>query len=258
MKNKIIYICIVCIGLFSIGCSTDTIETYSSRDNIYFTWADERPDISGSFYNQNIDSLGVSFAFIPTTTTDTIFKIPVSVQGQMSEVDRTVKVSVREESTAQQGVHFDIPDEVVFGANLRFDSIPVTLYRTPDMKNESFTIVLELLANDDFDVNMKDEVTDVLTGEVKYYTVFQLTVNDILETPQYWFEPYLGVFTAKKMTLMSELLGIPLNLYTNLVSLAETQYQGQFMQRYLNEQAAAGNTIYEDDGTPMIMGLYVQ
>lgn len=258
MKNKIIYICVVCISLFAIACTTDPIDTYNGRDNIYFTWADERPVITGSFANQYIDSLGFSFAFIPTTVTDSVFKIPVSVQGKMSDVDRTFKVSVRDESTAQEGVHFDIPDEVVFGANRTYDSIPVTLHRTADMKNDSFTIVLELLASEDFAVNMKEEVTNELTGETRKYTIFQLTVNDILETPAYWFSPFLGDFTVKKMTLMSELLNIPLDTYTEAVTLAEVQYQGQFMQRYLNEQADAGNTIYEDDGTIMMMGLYVQ
>lgn len=256
MKNKIIYLCVVCLSFLVAACSTDEINTYEGKDNVYFTWSEKRPNTSYPY--QYIDSLGVSFAFMPQEVTSLVFKLPVSVQGKLQDQDREVSLRVKSESTAKPGVHFDLPETFVFRANRNVDSLPVTLYRTAEMKDEVFTMVLELLPNDNFSVGMTDKLVDEKTGEILDYTVFQLSINDVLETPRRWFAYYLGTFTAKKMTLMSELLNIPLDFYTNDVSLSETLYHGQFMQRYLNEKAAAGEPIYEEDGSLMIMGAGVQ
>ncbi|WMI64128.1 DUF4843 domain-containing protein [Aestuariibaculum sp. YM273] len=257
MKNIFIYACLFCIGFIAVSCNTDEINTYQEdKDNIYFTWSEQKPD--NRYPYSYIDSLGVTFAFKPQDVTSFVFKLPISVQGELSDKDRVVNLSVKAESTAKEGLHFDLPETIVLGANKSVDSIPITLYRTPEMKNESLTLILELLSNDNFSVNMTNKLIDEQTGETLNYTVFQLSVNDILETPARWFEPYLGEFTAKKMLLMTELLNIPLDYYTNSVPISESQYYGTFMQRYLNEKAAAGETIYEEDGTPMVMGRFVQ
>jgi hypothetical protein len=42
------------------------------------------------------------------------------------------------------------------------------------------------------------------------------------------------------------------------ISIAETLAYGKFMQRYLNEQKAAGNLILDEDGQPMNMGSAAQ
>ncbi|UNY98515.1 DUF4843 domain-containing protein [Zhouia spongiae] len=256
MKNKIIYIGLVCCYILAISCSTDEIDTFNTKDNVYFTWAEKRPD--NTYPHQYIDSLGMTFAFMPQTTTDIIFKLPISVQGKLSQQAREVDVKVREESTAKKGVHFDFPDQLTLRANSHVDSIPITLYRTPDMKSSTFTLALELVANENFSVNMEDKIIDEQTGETRNYTVFQISMNDILQTPQHWSSGYFGVFTVKKMLLMGELLNIPMDYYTHQVAIPEIEYHGQFMQRYLNEKTAAGETIYEEDGTPMAMGIFVQ
>ncbi|RAV28943.1 DUF4843 domain-containing protein [Sinomicrobium soli] len=254
MKNIFSYITVVCTvtTILLTACSKDEINTYEGKDSIYFKWTVDSI-FSGSTV-EGIDSIGFSFGFFPPEAVEYVYKIPVYVQGELSETDRLIQVEVLETSTAVAGTHFSIPETVTFRANSRKDSIPVTLYRTPDMKEEVFSIVLEILPNKDFNTEMDGDIIDAATGEMRSYTRFELTVNDILETPEYWFEPYLGKFTIKKMTLMSELLNIPFDYYnSNRPSLPETQYHGLFMQRYLDEKKAAGETIYEEDGTEMTM-----
>ncbi|WP_315815442.1 hypothetical protein [Paraflavitalea speifideaquila] len=57
---------------------------------------------------------------------------------------------------------------------------------------------------------------------------------------------------------MSDLMGIPVDRLNTTITIAELIYFGRFMQRYLNEQKAAGNIIKEEDGSDMIMGPSVQ
>lgn len=254
MNKNIAYIIMGLILSSFIACEKDEIDTFSGKDSIYFTW----PVEGTSFNNATVypDSTGVSFAFIPPTKNDTIIKLPVSVQGMLSDVDRKVSLKVSEESTAVKGVHFDYPERIVFRANVPTDSIPVTLYRTPEMKQESFQMILQLVENEDFSTEMA-YMENESTGEILNYTKFQVSISDIIETPQYWFEPYLGDFTAKKLFLMSDVLGIPTDTFNNPVSISDMQFYGQFMARYLDEKAAAGETVYEDDGTEMEMGRLI-
>ncbi|MNL27129.1 hypothetical protein D3C87_1486980 [compost metagenome] len=71
----------------------------------------------------------------------------------------------------------------------------------------------------------------------------------------------MGAFSRKKLFLMAEVAEIK-NLgdldNTTITTIPKTIYYGTFMQRYLNEMKAAGKTIYEDNGSEMIMGPSVQ
>lgn len=245
---------VICLGFVLAACSNDTIDTYQGNDNVYYTWS-----VEGLYVNRLYvypDSLGFTFAYKEAAVTDSIFKLPVTVQGQVLDRDRTLKVSVNPQSTAKEGVHFDLPESIKFGANLTTDSIPITFHRTPEMKSETFTLVLDLEENEDFRIEMKDKLEDEFTGEMRSYTSFKLSVNDILKQPTFWHEGFLGVFTKKKLFLISELLGIPTDHYNNIVPYSDLQFHAQFMKRYLNDKKAAGETVYEDDGTEMTMGIY--
>ncbi|MCH4551336.1 DUF4843 domain-containing protein [Aestuariibaculum lutulentum] len=258
MKKIILYITAVCLSCFTMACDEDTLNTYSAKDNIYYTWPVEGVRLEGATVYP--DSLGNTFAFQPAEITETVFNLKVSVQGKVVDYDREIKVNIGANSTAKQGVHFDLPEKIIFGANKASDVIPITFYRTSDMKENSYTLVLELVEGGDFSVDMKDEVIDPLTQEKRSFSVFQLTINDILRTPKFWYWYYLGDFSAKKMILLTELFGIPLDFYetTDGYEYDLMKYQGLYTQRYLNEREKAGEPILEDDGTPMIMGPNVQ
>ncbi|MBD0830545.1 DUF4843 domain-containing protein [Aestuariibaculum sediminum] len=256
MKKIILYITMSCLCCFMMACDEDTLDTYSAKDSIYYTWPVDGAWIEGARVYP--DSLGTTFAFKPAEITETIFPLGVSVQGNVVDYDREINVKVKESSTAVQGVHFDLPEKIIFGANKAVDSIPITLYRTADMKDNSFTLVLELVEGADFAVEMRDEIIDVLTEEKRDFTVFQLTVNDIIRTPKYWYFYYLGDFSAKKMLLISEVLDVPLDIYENTRDYNLMRYHGYFIQRYLNEKDKAGEPILEEDGSPMVMGPNVQ
>ncbi|MEL4308614.1 DUF4843 domain-containing protein [Joostella sp. CR20] len=250
MKTYFYYI-LFAITVCVASCDKDEIDTYKGQNSVYFTWP-----VEGTYVNRLLaypDSIGVSFAFIPPTINDTILMLPISVQGKLADVDRTVSVAVTDSSTAVQGEHFDLPETIVFRANQPTDSIPITFHRTPDMKENRFRLQLQLQANDDFSTEMNSKEND-FTGEVLNYTKFDITISDILETPPYWVDYYFGTFTAKKLFLMSDLLGISTETFNQVVSVGDVRFYASFMKRYLAEQKLNGETVYEDDGSEMEMG----
>ncbi|ETN94971.1 DUF4843 domain-containing protein [Zhouia amylolytica] len=254
MKTILNYLVVIVVFVSAISCSEDAIDTYKGKDSIYFTWAVDGLK-SGSIVTY-MDSTGYSFAFDPIDVQSVVYKLPVSVQGNVSDKDRVINVKVSEASTAVEGTHFELPEQVIFHANQAVDSIPLTLFRSPDLKIDTLRVVLELLPNENFDIDMKNKVTDELTQEKRDFTVFELAADDIFKTPSYWFETYLGTYTLKKADLMQELLGIPYDFYESRDALQYIFYHAKFMKRYLEEKKAAGETIYEEDGTEMQMGKY--
>lgn len=247
MKKWSLGIVATLIGLIILSCSKDELDTYNSNNSIYYTQA----------FNGKGDSLNITFASKPIDVKSLLCNVEVSVQGDLSNVDREISVKIRPESTAKKGVHFDMPEKILFRANTATDTIPITFYRTSDMLTDEITLVLELIPNEYFKVDMKDKILNS-SQKVLSYTVMKISVNDILGIPEYWEENYLGVYTSKKMALMSQLLDLPLDYYNNPdISYSVIEYQGVFMQRYLDEQDEIGNTIYEEDGTIMKMGRWV-
>lgn len=257
MKSKIkIFGLLIAVFFTYIACEEDKIETYSGNNNIYFKWAETATYIGN--ISERRDSVGFSFALIEANVKEMLVKVPITLQGEVSMRDRKVNVVVDESSTAVEGVDFDLPQNIMFRAGYAIDSIPVTFYRTPSMKDKTISLALRLESNEDFDIEYK---TLIDNNKLLELTRLTLTINDIIQRPASWFDFYLGDFSGKKIFLMKELLGVePADFDTQgLIPISNMLYYGSFMQRYLNEQSLAGNTIYEEDGTtPMMMGLGVQ
>lgn len=255
--KKILIISLLFLSLFGFtSCEQEEIKTYSGTNSIYFSPA-VVPYFTANVTRVLTDSTGFSFSFDSPETEGRVFKIPIAVQGKASNTDRKVKVSIDPLSTAVNGTHFSIPDNIIIPAGKEVDTIAITVYRTPDMKDKSFLLILNLEENEFFNTNMKTKVTNVLTQKTMSFITFKLTFDDKLSQPKGWIVLNFGVFTAKKFYLMCELMHLDPMIFTQVpgsagLSPGEMQYYRNFMKRYLEDQKASGNTIYEDDGTEMI------
>jgi hypothetical protein len=96
---------------------------------------------------------------------------------------------------------------------------------------------------------------------------FRLILSDQLGPGNNWagvFAAYFGAFSVKKVRLINEVAGMPLDYYTtgwltDLQLSARAPLWAITTSRYLADQKAAGHTVYEDDGvTPMTMGITYQ
>ncbi|SFC96084.1 DUF4843 domain-containing protein [Flavobacterium phragmitis] len=251
--KKILIISVVLLSFLGFtSCNQEEIKTYDNTDNIYFSAAIFPLVKNGPL----IDSTGVSFAFDNTAIQKKVYLIPLRVQGKLSDVDRTVKCTIDQSSTANEGTHFSLPKNIIIRARKEVDTIAVTMYRTPDLKLKNVTLVLNLEENEFFTTKMQTKVINTLTQKTMNLTRFKLTFGDLLSQPQGWPVGFLGVFTAKKLFLMCDLLQLEPSMFDQKIgalglSTAEVRYYGSFMKRYLADQKASGNTIYEDNGTEM-------
>ncbi|AWK07073.1 hypothetical protein HYN56_23705 [Flavobacterium crocinum] len=253
--KKILILSLVFLSLLGItSCNRDDIETFHGQDSVYFEYSVYGISIQGA--KTVADSLGYSFALEKATVTEMIYKIPIRVQGKVSDVDRNVKVSVDPKSTAIEGTHFELPQTIKISAGKEVDTLAVKVHRTADMKQNSYLLILNLEENDSFKTDMKSYLNK-LTGKTLSFITFKLSLDDKLTQPTGWYASALGVFTAKKFYLMCELMDLKPEMFNQKLgapglAIADFGYYQGFMKRYLADQKASGNIIYEEDGKEMI------
>jgi len=235
--------------LFALwGCSKETIELYSGKSLLYFDYSIHT---SNKRNPTRIDTTLFTFSLSNTGLTDSIYNMQISLMGRQSAHDRPFTIQVVDSTTtAVAGVHYEaLKDVYVMPANQSVVYIPVRFYRTKEMAQHQYQLQMKLLPNADFDTTLT-QPADKMTVATATYTIY---IDDQIARPVRWLDVYLGTFSRRKMLLICEQLKMTPNDFVT-IAVAEVTYIGKAMQRYLNQQKAAGNIIYEEDGTEMIMG----
>ncbi|WP_200976055.1 DUF4843 domain-containing protein [Echinicola sp. 20G] len=251
MKKLIqnIYLLLAIVACWS--CVEDELDTFQNEDSIYFSMSTE-----GTSVNPDTDSLFYSVGLVPQTFTDTIISIPVKVLGLVKDQERSFTVELSQGTTAQEGVDFEFVNDHVIPAGEVSSNIDIRLIKTEEIAEDTVVLKLKLLSDDHFKTEMTTYIDRYGEAQLSHVDL-DIYLTGVIQEPQYWFEPYLGKFSAKKFFLMVDVLGFDPLIYTGNVSLSQNQYFGIAMKRYLDEQKALGNTIYDEDGTEMEMGVYI-
>jgi len=251
--NKILIFSIIFLSIIGLSsCNQEEIAIYKDTDNIYFS-----PAVFALVNNGPlIDSTGFSFGLDNPIIKERVYKLPIRVQGKISNVDRKIKVTVDPSGTAVAGTHFVLPENIVLHAGKEVDTIAIKVFRTADMKKSKFTIVLNLEENEFFSTKMQTRVTNVLTQKTISFIRFKLTFEDQITQPKGWVPGFFGAFSAKKFFLMCDLMHLDPVIFNQPpgalgLTVSDVQYYQNFMKRYLIDQKASGNIIYEEDGTEM-------
>lgn len=255
MKNIIHNLALLLLlSVAVLSCKKSELITYQGKADIYFDAATKLPGYSGEIIT---DSTIVSFAY--STVQDSIASIIIGITGAMTDYDRTYKLQVSPVSTAIAGKHYDfITTDFVIKKHTLKDTLYLNLHRTADLQTTESLLILNLEENDNFVTNMRDKLLSTTTGKLISYVTYKVYVNDIIKRPSGWFDFYLGTFSRKKLFLMVDVLSVEPGFFIGTPSLGVLLAYGKFMQRYLNEMKIAGKTIYEEDGTEMIMGAGAQ
>jgi hypothetical protein len=161
-------------------------------------------------------------------------------------------------TTAVEGTHYVLPSATTFHAGRVSDTFEVKLIRAAGLQKQKVLLTLQLLPGDELKTGMVSYRGPV-TAELNVQT-FKIHLSDELVAGVYWdvFSPYFGTFSAKKVRLINEIAGMPLNYYTTGWMVDASVYARAAtwaiaVSRYLAAQKAAGNTIYDEDGTEMLM-----
>ncbi len=242
--KKIIYIFISLSAILTLNsCKKEPLLTYNISDNIYF------------HFDSSIDSLNVSFAFSDNTIRESVVFIPVFVTGSPSTRDRTFLIEVDPLSSAIENTHYILPTVFIVKAGQVKDSIPLKVIRTADLQASVVNLLLNLKSGGDFKTGIQGE------RDLKTY---KITISDMITAGPNWgtLSRYFGTFSVKKIKLLNEITGMPLDFmftFNPATITASGAYYAVLMSRYLRDQKTSGNTVFEEDGTTeMLMGSLFQ
>ena len=190
--------------------------------------------------------------------------------GQEKDYPRPFKVIVNQDSTtAREGIDYEaLQDEYVVEANNSVAYIPVTLYRQPEMKDETITLGLKLVANDYFSLTFQnfEQLEGHTNGDVVYdslnATMHTIRINDLLTQPTNWLGStdasgkefnVFGVFTEKKFNLICKEFNLTYADFmdSNIMNYTYQMLIGRKMAKLLNEAYHSGNPYLEEDGRLM-------
>jgi hypothetical protein len=231
------------------GCKKETIEFYSGASVLYF---DNAINYGNQRNTQRVDTTLFTFSLADATLVDSTLNVRVNLMGKQADHDRSFNVKVIDSlTTAVAGLHYDaMQPSYTLPANTSVMYIPVRFHRTPDMASKQFLLQFQLQPNQEFDTTLTQPQTKDSLVSTATLTLF---IDDQIARPTRWLDIYLGTFSRKKILLICEQLNMTITDFTT-IAVAEAVYMGKAMQRYLNQQADAGNIIYEDDGEVMKMG----
>jgi hypothetical protein len=252
--------------VMATSCKKDTLMTYDASDNIYFNYTYQVP--SGPVYYA--DSLNVTFAFSDNTKQDSVLHLPVAITGPAKNTDRNFDVTVDPNATAMASTDYILPSTFVVHAGRTTDTMYVTLKRTVSLKTNVLFFTLRLKANDQFKTQIQyrsrnsTDIQSIAAGDTSQTQTFKVLMSDQLQAGPYWssYSYYFGDFSEKKVRLMNQVAGMPLDfwsvdIYSSSQQQANSLYYGGLIFRYLSDEAYSGNAIFEADGvTPMKMGSY--
>lgn len=226
--KKIIYSLFVVLFAFS-SCKEDAIDLFDT-DNIYVQFVNEEEEFTFKSYPDS---------------SEIWYPISLFVHGLALDEPREIVITADTSSTAIEGEHYVLGTYMVDAGTLN-PVIYVHCKLSAEMDTTSFDLVLNI-----------EDAPNAFRGEIYQTTI---SMNNYLEQPSWWvndssnaiYKNFLGTFSSKKYELFIIVTGeddISEMSYTEAYTLVK-----QF-QDYLDEQAAAGNTVYELDGTVMVTAL---
>lgn len=249
MIRKLIYI--VLVVSVAAACSSE-IGTYRGESGVYFAMKQDVTSVNAdTTYRETSD-----LPFIVTQKEDSVFNLKVKILGAVAGYDRHVSIRVVEDmTTALEEDYEPLSDSYVLEAGQVYGIIPIHFYRRASLEGQERTLVVELVANDDFTLPIRMW----RNSSVEYVNVVRHSVvisDRYVQLPGY-AKGHFGEFSEKKMKLLLELSGMTLNDFSEKLPLTVTKSLGQKLDRYLIEMKAKGTPVLEDDGTEMKSGDYL-
>lgn len=274
MKKILKYVAILTV-VFTIGCQNEYITYTKDESGIYFK------ELDMSSTTTTVISFGLISSEFPSKEVDMV----VTLVGQVKDYDREfifVPVELEKDEIVKDpdGLEKDrykpalakrpdgssdykiISEKIIFPAGTNEAKVKVALYRT-NLATEGVTrkIYFELRENENFKLLYPTNPSDVRTTSMSFL------INEKIYTPWWWDAeddygvPMFGTYSKNKSLMIADMNHIDRNLWTDCNSLEELggigrlRFLAMTFQTYLNEQKAAGNIIYEEDGvTEMVMG----
>lgn len=272
--RKLLYV-LMLMPLMFLACNEDEIPTFESDDaGIYF-----QSGVQTRFYlniDQYWDTLRHTFSQDADNVTSYVMSARLRTLGKVRDYERKVRVTIDHEyTTAIEGTHFTADlGNVVVPAGAAEVEVPVTFFRTADLREKEVRLMLKVEDNEHFKVPFTQQKNTNIyysSGDTIMANRFLFIVDEFYSEPVIWsfFNSMYpdgvnpcGAWSPKKQRLISQLCNVSEDDWDYLKGWANNrgvQYQSFIyyaivLQVYLQEQADAGTPVYEEDGSFMQLG----
>jgi len=171
----------------------------SCRNDGFYYQDEARARIEGPYeWSLGADSLDYSFAFYPSTVTETAMPMTLYLMGETAGHDRTVRLEAVADATTATATHYTLPTEVIIPANKYSAPFDVVLKRTADLTDRTVRLRFRIVDNADFKAGVAEKNT------------FTLNWNDMLSKPRNWDDltEFFGTFSITKYRFIIDTLAI--------------------------------------------------
>ena len=270
MKNINFYLVVCCLVFLFSSCEEDKLLRYGGEAdapaNVYFTakrWTSgyEKdvffPYESGNHTISVVPSRGVdtlSYSFSETFDSEIIVLVPISYMGNLSSKERKISYQIDSESSAQEGVDYEIlasyvPTDSVFGGIL-------IKFNKQNLTNEKeLTITFKLLENEFFGTAFDECSRSRTESEIVNPTIISATFTEGWSKPPLWDsrnKMAFGEWSVKKAEILINVLGFPRDYVLDYVKMPSMLMPlHQLFRKYLDDMKAKGTPVLEEDGTEM-------
>ena len=222
MKLKYIIAIFIATALFS-SCNKEEIGTYNTLTQYRYL----------SFVKAESSESNVSFYKYPGQET---INFPIEVKSTgFGETEMEYKVSVVKDSTTATETDFTLPQSFKFQPKSAIDTFYVQLHYSEKLDTEQLKLTLQIEPNENFK-----------EGEEAYLMSVIVFHNNLVK-PEWWSTTYFGTYTNLKYKYFLQVIQKDL---TDVDNSTKRHYALMF-KAWLEEQAAAGSPIKEEDGTLM-------
>lgn len=191
-------------ALLALGaCTKNEYITYSAKDGLVFL-SNSSTDLSAG------DSIVYSFISRAISGNQDTIWVTVSLTGKPADADRPFVIEVAPESTAKEGVDFELM-EPVFPANATALRYPIVLLRTPELAQEERWFKLALRDNEQFTLGALSPATSATYGGGLRFEAIKIVMTDQVIKPSWWAlaeDYYYGAYSHTKYRFMIETIGI--------------------------------------------------
>lgn len=212
-----------------------------SCQNEDFYYQDEaRARLEGPYeWALGTDSIDYSFAFYPSSVTETVMHMTLFIMGETHPDDRMVKIEVDQHNTTALPAQYACPTEISVPANSYSVPFNVVLKRTPDLSSKNVRLRIRITDSGDFK-----------TGVVEHNS-FTIKWNDMLSRPRNWDElaEFFGAFSLTKFRFIIDTLGIG-EFDTNVMTWGQLNNYRIVMKNALTayNETNPGNPMKDENG----------
>lgn len=212
-----------------------------SCQNEGFYYQDEaRARLEGPYeWALGTDSLDYSFAFYPSSVTETAMNMTLFIMGETVPNDRFVKIEVVQNETTALPEQYSCPTEIKVPANSYSVPFNVVMKRTPDLSSKNVRLRIRITDSGDFKAGVAE------------HNGFTIKWNDMLSRPRNWDEltEFFGAFSLTKFRFIIDTLGIG-EFDTNTMTWGQLNNYRIVMKNALTtyNEANPGNPLKDENG----------